>query len=226
MHLGLTTAATPTIKAHSTPANANQQPTNKIDAFDLSIDTAQIANRILTRPLQIKDLDFTDLTTMDDLEVTRVSTAPPPPPPMFGFNGLAGGPPPPPPPPPMGGFGGPPPPPPPMGGFGGPPPPPPMFKMSQSTNNLSGSVMNLSSRPGADVDDQDKRKLIKLHWREAQVPFTPAPAPVVSRYGSVAPAQPVQDESIWSSLTHMEIDKEKLAHLFELKQAEVKTKVS
>ena len=102
-----------------------------------------------------------------------------------------------------------------------------MFKMSQSTNSLHGSVMNLSRNP-AD-EDQDKRKLIKLHWREAQVPFasiTTAPVVPVSRYSTAPPPPPPQDESIWSLLNHIEIDKEKLAHLFELKQAEVKTKVS
>ena len=66
-------------------------------------------------------------------------------------------------------------------------------------------------------DDHDKRKLIKLHWREAQVPITIVP---VSRYA------PPQEETIWSSLNGVDIDKEKLAHLFELKQAEIKTKVS
>jgi len=220
---GLTTAAAPTIKTQLVPANAIQQTNNKIDTFELSIDTAQIANRILTRPLQIKDLDFTDLTILDDLEISRAGIAPPPP--MHGFNGMVGGPPPPPP-PPIGGIGAPPPPPPPpMAGFGGPPPPPPMFKMSQSTNSLAGSVMNLSSK--YDMDDHDKRKLIKLHWREAHVPFTlAAPTPSLNKYGSVVPVKSGQEESIWTNLTHVEIDKDKLAHLFELKQAEVKTKVN
>ena len=34
-----------------------------------------------------------------------------------------------------------------------------------------------------------------------------------------------KEDSIWNSLTPIDIDKEKLACLFELKQAEVKTKV-
>jgi hypothetical protein len=132
---GLTTAKTPTIKPLATPNTQNQPTNNKIDTFDLSIDTAQIFNRILNRPLQIKDLDFTDLTASDDMEVNRISTAPPPPPPIGGFIGLAGGPPPPP--PPMAGLGGPPPPPPPPPMFGAPPPPPPMFKMSKSVSTMS-----------------------------------------------------------------------------------------
>jgi len=56
-------------------------------------------------------------------------------------------------------------------------------------------------------NDQDKRKLIKLHWREAQLP-----------------AVYQKEECIWSSLNSIEIDKEKLSHLFELKINEVKTK--
>jgi hypothetical protein len=91
-------------------SQAQQAQLNKIDSFDLSIDTAQLASKVLTKPLIIKDLDFSDLTQVDDTDfVGRPGGGgPPPPPPMFG-----------------GGPGGPPPPPPPMFGGGGPPPPPP-----------------------------------------------------------------------------------------------------
>lgn len=66
---------------------------------------------------------------------------------------------------------------------------------------------------GANEDaDQDKRKLIRLHWREANV----IPASIYSA--------PSKDDSIWCGLGKIEIDREKLAHLFELKQNEVKTK--
>ncbi|CAF1012151.1 unnamed protein product, partial [Brachionus calyciflorus] len=47
----------------------------------------------------------------------------------------------------------------------------------------------------------------KLHWREAQVPV----------YAN-------KEESIWTSLVPLDLDKDKLSHLFELKQNEVKTK--
>jgi len=66
-------------------------------------------------------------------------------------------------------------------------------------------------------EEEDKRKLIKLHWREAHIPF-----------GATAlrsPQAPAED-SIWSCLSRVEVDREKLAHLFELKQTEVKAKVS
>lgn len=238
--------------ANNASANnaANQSNANKLESFDLTIDTAQIANKIQNRPLLIKDLDFTDLTSQDDsIDVVRINTIPPPPP-MAGFGGPPpppplggfGGPPPPPPPPPMMGFGGPPPPPPPpppmggpppppppMSGFGPPPPPPPMggFKaggppppppfanktnigsgLSMSTNTLNGSNQNLAKQN--EENDQDKRKLVKIHWREANISM--------ASYAS-------KDESIWASLSPVEIDKEKLSHLFELKQTEIKTKV-
>lgn len=236
-----------TTKAAVIPANAATQAAaaaaaaNKLDTFDLTINTAEIANKILNRPLLIKDLDFTDLTQQDDsIDVIRYNAmpppppmggfgGPPPPPPMSGFGGppppppFSGfGPPPPPPPPPpmcgppppppMNGFG-PPPPPPPMGNFkaGGPPPPPPFMvktsNLSMSTNTLNGSNSNLAKTN--EETDQDKRKLVKIHWREANISMA---------FNS-------KEESIWTTLTPVEIDKEKLSHLFELKQTEVKTKV-
>jgi hypothetical protein len=211
------------LAASSSVAKPDQNALNKMDSLDLTIDTAQIANKILTRPLVIKDLDFTDLTQQDDVDVTitRSLAPPPPPPPMMVMIGGGGGPPPPPP-MMMMMMGGPPPPPPMM--MGGPPPPPPMMgtlKTATSTlslansNNasLNGSNTNLS-KAGNDADDHDKRKLTKLHWKEA----------------FLVPSQPQKqekpaEESIWSTLVPLEIDKEKLAHLFELKQSEVKTKV-
>jgi len=204
-------------------ANNNALAQSKADSFDLNIDPTQLANKVLNRPLVIKDLDFTDLTDKDDVDVNQVTAIPPPPPPplpMFSMNGsgLSGGPPapPPPPPPPMFGLGGPPapppPPPPPMGSFKGgapPPPPPPMLSMNSlanKQNSLASSNSNLN-KSNEQENDQDKRKLIKLHWREAQLP-----------------AVYQKEECIWSSLNSIEIDKEKLSHLFELKINEVKTK--
>lgn len=116
-----------------------QHQLSKIDSFDLSIDSAQIASKVLKKPLVIKDLDFTDLTELDDTDFAAprfgFGGPPPPPPPQFGGGG--GGPPPPPPPPPMmGGPPPPPPPPPPMFGGGPPPPPPPMFGGYLLTNFL------------------------------------------------------------------------------------------
>ena len=203
----------------STPTT--QQPTFvKIDSIDLNIDSPFKISNIKNKPLLIKDLDFRDLTFADDVDPTKfVVSMPPPPPPMDGAH-IFGGPPPPPPPPPLFGcpppppppppplFGGlPPPPPPPPGGFNlPPPPPPPPFNGNGSlskvnTNSPNGSTLNLSK-------NDDSRKLTKLHWREA---FTIASS---------------KEDSIWNDIQNVEIDKEKLGVLFELKQSELKTKVS
>ncbi|RNA07900.1 FH1 FH2 domain-containing 3 [Brachionus plicatilis] len=181
---------------HQSQKSSPNQVAQKEQPFDINLDTAQIANKILNRALKIKDLDFTDLTSKDDFDPTSAPSAPPPappPPPMLGG---------PPPPPPFFGAPPPPPPPPPNLGPGGPPPPPlSIFGSKLSRNSMNTSILNLK-----EDDGQDKRKLIKLHWKEAQVPVFSS------------------DESIWTSLTPLDLDKEKLAHLFELKQNEVKTK--
>lgn len=98
----------------------------------------------------------------------------------------------------------PPPPPPPPGMGSLKPPNPPSLSGSNPSLNSSKTTPNTSA-----VNDSDGRKLTKLHWREAQQMFNAG-----------------KDESIWNSITPIEIDKEKLAYLFELKQMEVKTKVN
>jgi hypothetical protein len=54
-------------------------------------------------------------------------------------------------------------------------------------------------------------KTIRLHWREA--------AP------NLMPTTPGATDSLWTSLNKIELDNDRLARLFELKQAEVKIKV-
>jgi len=91
---GLQSSATTATKTAATPANQSATASaaaaaanaSKLDTFDMSIDTAIIANRILTRPLLIKDLDFTDLTAQDDVDISRFNAIPPPPPPLNGFT--------------------------------------------------------------------------------------------------------------------------------------------
>lgn len=120
---GLQSSSVTAQKPPSGPASSSQSSQqqaaqlSKIDSFDLNIDTAQLASKVLTKPLKIKDLDFSDLTQIDDNDLNG--------PRMMGMMGGAGGPPPPPPPGMPGMMGGPPPPPPPMFGVGPPPPPPP-----------------------------------------------------------------------------------------------------
>jgi hypothetical protein len=198
--------------------NQSAQSSNKIDPIDFSIENLLKTTNIINKPLFIKDLDFRDLTEIDDVDVTRVVVMSfadgPPPPPTFG------GPPPPPPPPPFG-MGGPPPPPPPPPLFGGapPPPPPPLFgsisrQMGAPADNMSStrtSAFNSMNGHKDDLHDESKRKLTKLHWKEANFQN---PNAIITK-----------DESIWSNISPIEIDKEKLSHLFELKQSELKTKV-
>jgi hypothetical protein len=232
--------------ASSSATAANKNDSKNNDLLE-QIDTEQIANRILNRPLLIKDLDFSDLTSTDDIDATVVVMpvpqpppmmgmgmgGPPPPPPMMGMGGPPPPPPPmmgmggpPPPPPPMMGMGGPPPPPPPMMGMGGPPPPPPMMGVKNFNNSSNNNTLNrnsnasLNSNKANDHEDPDRKKLIKLHWREAQMPIK-----LMGGIQSQSQVKP-NEESIWNSLQPIEIDKEKLATLFELKQAEVKTKVN
>ena len=198
----------------STPTTQQQLSFIKIDSIDLNIDSPFKVSNIRNKPLLIKDLDFRDLTQADDVDPTKiVISIPPPPPPTNG--GFFGGPPPPPPPPPS--FGGPPPPPPPPC-FGAPPPPPPNFgglklpppppMMQNGSFSLQNKSPNGSKNNLNDDSHEDKRKLTKLHWREA---FT---------------IDITKDDSIWNDIQRVEIDKEKLSILFELKQSELKTKVS
>jgi len=70
------------------------------------------------------------------------------------------------------------------------------------------STVTLNEDPN---DLNTRSKLVKIHWREANV--------VMASYNS-------KEESIWNNLTPVEIDKEKLTLLFDLKKTEVKTKVS
>jgi hypothetical protein len=54
-------------------------------------------------------------------------------------------------------------------------------------------------------------KTLRLHWRET--------AP------NMMPTAPGATDSFWTSLNKIELDTDRLARLFELKQAEVKVKV-
>lgn len=152
----------------------------------------------MKRSLKIKDLDFTELTEVDDVNYIKAqpvgntpllpaplqpsfrlpphnSSLPPPPPPLGGL---------PPPPPPL--LGKPPaPPPPPSAGI--PPPPPP------------GGLPNKG------------KKMVRLHWKEAKAEF-------------FTPSGQTTD-TIWSKLSRdigpVKVDSEKLEQLFETKTVEL-----
>ncbi|XP_065123896.1 FH1/FH2 domain-containing protein 1 isoform X7 [Paramisgurnus dabryanus] len=151
-----------------------------------------------SKPLRIKDLDFSDLKEEEDIDVLDIDTfdtamsngIPPPPPPMPGL-GSAIPPPPPPPPPPPGpcGLAPPPPPPPPPPGFlNVPPPPPGLAPPSQ----------------GIDPAFLKKRKTVKLFWKELKQPDSPRKC----KFGR---------GTVWASLDKVTVDTAKLEHLFESK---------
>uniref|UniRef100_A0A672R264 Formin homology 2 domain containing 1 n=1 Tax=Sinocyclocheilus grahami TaxID=75366 RepID=A0A672R264_SINGR len=151
-----------------------------------------------SRPLRIKDLDFSDLMDEEDIDVLDIDTfdtglpngVPPPPPPVPGL-GLAPPPPPPPPPPPGPASLAPPPPlPPPPGGLSVPPPPPGLLPPSLSQGN--------------DPAFLNKRKTVKLFWKELKQPDSPRKC----KFGR---------GTVWASLDKVAVDKAKLEHLFESK---------
>lgn len=151
----------------------------------------------LNRPLIINDLDFTELEEMDDSDPLR-------PQPIKIANGRpyggGDGPVGVPPPPPFG-VGVPPPPP-----FGGVPPPPPG---SAGPPKPPGSPLLTRQ----DTDQSKDMRTVKLFWKEAQLQ---QPQSVMETRGV-----------FWQKMKPVEIDSEKLVHLFETKTTkEVVAKVT
>lgn len=160
--------------------------------------------KLMHRTLKINDLDFTDLSNVDDMNYLDAQgpagassgQSPyggvPPPPTLLPLRGAVPAPPPVP--------GMPPPPPPPPGGLMVPPPPP--------ATSPSG--------PPPDFPWNKTKKTLKLHWREGRVDFC---APSGRRM-----------DTIWSKVTRevgtVKLDTEKLEHLFETRTTELKAKVS
>ena len=191
-----------------------QQPKPEVIQTESDLQWERLAKRF-HRSLKIHDMDFTDLKDSEDEDVfappkVDFGSGPPPPP--------GGGPPPPPmmpgmpppppmmpgmppPPPPM--MGGMPPPPPPMGGAGLPPPPPSMGGVGPSK-----SAVDLPPPPGANLTKN--KKTLKLHWKIIQ-PEVPHPS--------------TKGETIWKNIVNVQIDPDKIEHLFETRAAEIKQKV-
>jgi hypothetical protein len=89
------------------------------------------------------------------------------------------------------------------------PPPPPLLRKFTSLP-LSGLQLSAKSRHGSlneEFFDDNKRKLTKLHWREA---FS---------------TTNFKEDSIWNNLAKVEIDKDLITNLFELKHVDFKPKV-
>uniref|UniRef100_A0A0L8HT29 GBD/FH3 domain-containing protein n=1 Tax=Octopus bimaculoides TaxID=37653 RepID=A0A0L8HT29_OCTBM len=182
-------------------------PKAEVKKSEGDLEWEKISKR-LSRPLKIKNMDFTDLHPDDDTDIFATpmpgfGAVPPPPPPPGGL-------PPPPPPPP----GGPPPPPPPPGGHGPPPPPPipgappPPPPFGRPGIPMPPSALLAPSPPPPSI--KKNKKTLKLHWRPLQ--------------GNVPPHPVTKGETIWNKLAPVKIDTQKLEHLFESRTNDLKQK--
>jgi len=151
----------------------------------------------LDRPLQVCDLDFTDLQADEDSDPLN---------PVMS-NGFG----PPPPPPPPCGNGGPLPPPPMMA-----PPPMPPSKQTQHPSSVFGVQLHhnkgqqqSAAPPAVDPLLKKSKKTVKLFWREIREDqLTLAKGP-----------------TLWDELKPVSIDTQKLEHLFESRSKDLMTKV-
>ncbi|GAB6032829.1 hypothetical protein CHUAL_012029 [Chamberlinius hualienensis] len=175
--------------------------------------------KTLNRPLLIKDLDFTDLNREDDEDVFNgsmgngnVHTVPSPP--LVPFQNGSHPSPPPPPPPLIPSHGMPPPPPPPLINLSNgrssnvPPPPPPTF-LNKSGPPLPPSMLsngNGSQQSTAKVIKKNK-KTVKLFWKEVR---------------DDQPSHKIK--LIWNDLAVVNVDTQKLEHLFENRAKDLVTK--
>ncbi|XP_073692715.1 FH1/FH2 domain-containing protein 1 [Garra rufa] len=169
-----------------------------------------------SRPLRIKDLDFSDLMEEEDIDVLDIDTfdtglpnGVPPPPPPPGPAGLAPPPPPPPPPPGPACLAPPPPPPPPPPGPAclappPPPPPPPPGPACLAPPPPPPGLLPPSPSQGNDLAFLKKRKTVKLFWKELKQPDSPRKC----KFGR---------GTVWASLDKVAVDTAKLEHLFESK---------
>ncbi|XP_023159307.1 FH1/FH2 domain-containing protein 3 isoform X6 [Ceratitis capitata] len=159
--------------------------------------------RNMIRPLNLCDLDFTDLNSDDEKDVLAprgLGVGVPPPPPPFG--------------------GGIPPPMMPPAHIVCPPPlnslgqmvPPPMFSYSGygSMTNSANSSMNGSMN--GDVSNTNtirkNKKTVKLFWKEVREDLIPV----------------VVGKTIWDELPQSNVDTQKLEHLFESRAKDLMTK--
>ena len=163
-----------------------------------------IIDEVPHRRLRVQDLNFEELDERDDTNIisitanrTELPPAPPPPPPMMNGNEPI------PPPPPLIIPGGPPPP---------PPPPPPLLARGMGPPSVTMNSASVGGEsPSFKTSTNKPVKTVRLHWREA-VPNT---------IQAIAEG----NDSLWTSLNKVKLDTDKLAQLFELRQAEVKVKV-
>lgn len=147
------------------------------------------------RALRIKDIDFTDLKDIDDVNVLQAL-------PVQQYDGV------PPPPPAM---GAPPLPPHMMGAI---PPPPKMVAPLPPGAAPAPPKLGLKKTDNSDSPTKPK-KTLRLYWKEAHAKIvTPNPTPDIKNQGS-----------IWSTIKPAAIDIQKFGHLFETRVIDQKAKV-
>ncbi|XP_048040541.1 FH1/FH2 domain-containing protein 1 isoform X6 [Megalobrama amblycephala] len=193
---------------HSIEAEMHSQSLEKTMMTPLSRGSRDAWEKLQpsSRPLRIKDLDFSDLMEEEDIDVLDIDTFDtslpngvlPPPPPVPGLGSAPPPPPPPPLPPGSASLAPPPPPPPPPPGsttIAPPPPPPP-------------GLLPPSPSQGIDPAFLKKRKTVKLFWKELKQPDSPRKC----KFGR---------GTVWASLDKVAVDTAKLEHLFESKGKEL-----
>lgn len=163
--------------------------------------------RTIHRPLNLCDLDFTDLASGDEVDILAPSLIP------------SCGPPPPPPPNSSG-------PPPTPGCIPGPPvcAPPPSFQSQISSALTNNSRFNRNSDISLNKNSllqnpaggkQKNKKTVKLFWKEVR--DDPMTAVKLQNVGT--------DGMIWDELKPVQIDTQRLEHLFESRAKDSLTKV-
>ncbi|XP_034110665.1 FH1/FH2 domain-containing protein 3 isoform X3 [Drosophila albomicans] len=151
--------------------------------------------RNMTRPLNLCDLDFTDLHSDDDKDVLAPrglgAGIPPPPPPLGGGMVM----PPPMMPPSLA--------PPPMFNYGG-------YGAGSLTNSVNSSLNGSVNGELANGNNTIKKnkKTVKLFWKEVREDMIPQ----------------VVGKTIWDELPNANVDTQKLEHLFESRAKDLMTK--
>lgn len=144
----------------------------------------------MKRPLNLCDMDFTDLGTDDECDILAPIAAnngiPPPPPPLIKENGCA------PPPPPLSNSRVPP-----------PVPNPPIFGLN---------IQKANKPTETKIPVKKNKKTVKLFWKEVR------DDPICTLK--------LKSGYIWDELSPVNVDTQKLEHLFESRAKDLITKVS
>lgn len=158
----------------------------------------------LKRPLELCDLDFTDLNSDDEVDVLGpvnvTNGVPPPPPPMVPTPGGARAPPPPP-------LGARLPPPVPQA-------PPPLFGVNlKSPRSPTATDNGNTPKSPPPAFTKKSKKTVKLFWKEV-------------RDDPIILSRLDKNKMIWDELSPVPVDTQKLEHLFESRAKDLITKVS